>query len=256
MTLTPNLGITLLDANLRQPETPINNALLILDSVAMVRQMLTDEVSITGTVTLTSSAYGKMHVITGTSADYSITLFTPTADDLGKIIGFRVSNAGTKVYTLDAAGAETIDGLTTLTLRKDDAIYLKAVATTGNTWQVMGRKTGYGAWTSYTPTITSGTGTFTAVSGTINWIQIGKTVRFRAVVTITTNGTAAGYVKVTMPFTPVAVQAGSGFVGENSKGLTVIIATDAIYLIHAADGSYPTVGVNPNLYFSGVIEIA
>lgn len=132
----------------RTPHLTFNNAMVILNRGARVDESLANEVSITGAVTLhptTPSAYGKMHVITGTSANYTITLFTPVTADLGKIIGFRVSNAGTKVYTLDAAGAETIDGLITLALRKDDVVYLKAVATTGNTWQVVGRKPGISA---------------------------------------------------------------------------------------------------------------
>lgn len=57
------------------------------------------------------------------------------------------------------------------------------------------------AWTSYTPTVTAGSGTFTTVSATGKYCKIGKTVFWRVHVTITTIGTAAGGVYVTLPVT-------------------------------------------------------
>jgi hypothetical protein len=57
-----------------------------------------------------------------------------------------------------------------------------------------------GAWTSYTPTVAASSGTFTSVSATGNYIQIGKTVFARFAITITTVGTATGNVTVTLPF--------------------------------------------------------
>jgi hypothetical protein len=56
------------------------------------------------------------------------------------------------------------------------------------------------AWTSYTPTVTAAPGTsFTTVSATGAYQTIGKNVFFTATVTITTNGSAAGYVYVSLP---------------------------------------------------------
>ena len=57
------------------------------------------------------------------------------------------------------------------------------------------------AWTSYTPTITSGTGTITTVSATGKYVQFGKTVIARGTVTITTAGTGAAGLFVTVPVT-------------------------------------------------------
>ena len=55
------------------------------------------------------------------------------------------------------------------------------------------------AWTAYTPTITPGSGSFTTVSASGRYKQIGKTVFLRVTVTITTNGTAGTQVDVSLP---------------------------------------------------------
>lgn len=64
------------------------------------------EISITGATTAT---VGRRHVCSGTSADYTVTL--PTAvGNTGRLIAFRMSNALTKLVTLDGNSTETIDG--------------------------------------------------------------------------------------------------------------------------------------------------
>ena len=61
------------------------------------------EVSISGTTTLTSTAFGKMHVLSGTSAEYTVTL--PTASgNAGKVIPFRGAAGLTRVVTISPAG--------------------------------------------------------------------------------------------------------------------------------------------------------
>lgn len=63
------------------------------------------EASITGTDTAT---LGRMHVCSGTTSDYSLTL--PTAlGNAGKFVGVRMSSALTKLVTLDGNSTETID---------------------------------------------------------------------------------------------------------------------------------------------------
>lgn len=61
--------------------------------------------------------------------------------------------------------------------------------------------TGYagGAWTTYAPTVTAQTGTFTSVSASGSYLVIGKLVHFTVTVTITTVGTAAGRINVPLP---------------------------------------------------------
>lgn len=68
------------------------------------------------------------------------------------------------------------------------------------------------AWTSYTPTVTATTGTFTSVSATGAYKTIGRTMFIRFTVTITTIGTAAGRMLVTLPSGSFAA-AGAGFAG-------------------------------------------
>jgi hypothetical protein len=61
------------------------------------------------------------------------------------------------------------------------------------------------AWTTYTPTVTAGTGTFTSVAAAGRYKLLGKTCFFQITVTITTNGSASDFVKATLPggVTPV-----------------------------------------------------
>lgn len=81
-------------------------------SAASMLRINRTEVSVTGATTLTSTAFGKMHVCSGTSADYTVGL--PAASgNAGKVIGFRMADALTKLVTLDANAAELIDGATT-----------------------------------------------------------------------------------------------------------------------------------------------
>lgn len=55
------------------------------------------------------------------------------------------------------------------------------------------------AWTTFTPTITSGTGAFTTVSASGSYLQIGKRVHFICTITITAAGTAAGNMFLPLP---------------------------------------------------------
>jgi hypothetical protein len=78
------------------------------------------EISVTGAVTAT---IGRMHVCSGTSADYTVTL--PAASgNTGKFIGFRMASGLTKLVTLDGNSAETIDGLTTRIMRFNESAIL------------------------------------------------------------------------------------------------------------------------------------
>jgi hypothetical protein len=70
------------------------------------------EVSISGAITLTSTAFGKIHVCSGTSADYTVGL-PAVSGNAGKIISFRMSSALTKLVTLDGNASELIGDATT-----------------------------------------------------------------------------------------------------------------------------------------------
>jgi hypothetical protein len=64
------------------------------------------------------------------------------------------------------------------------------------------------AWTSYTPTVTAGSGTITTASATGYWIRIGKLCVVFSSWAITTNGTGAQSVKLTLPFTGISGHTG------------------------------------------------
>ncbi len=86
-------------------------------------QMGNSEVSITGATTLNSTAFGKLHVCSGTSANYTADL--PAASgNAGKIIGFRMSGVLTKLVTLDGNSSEVIDGAPTRAMWANETAFL------------------------------------------------------------------------------------------------------------------------------------
>jgi hypothetical protein len=104
---------------------------------------------------------------------------------------------------------------------------------TGLLWENAG-------WTSYTPTITAGSGTFTSVTATTcKYKRIGKIVFVIQQINIITNGTAAGSVIATLPFTGV----GDRFVGTYRESAVtgvsgqILVATEATYRTSA--NGYP-----------------
>src|SRR5574340_331128 len=64
---------------------------------------------------------------------------------------------------------------------------------------------------STTPTVTASSGTFTSVSCALKYTKIGNRVLWNAAVTITTNGTADGFVIVPLPFAPAENTAATGY---------------------------------------------
>lgn len=113
------------------------------------------------------------------------------------------------------------------------------------------------AWTATTPTITSGTGTFTTVSAAGRYQQSGKKVFFTVKVTITTNGTAASYVVIPLP---VAPNTSTGFAvsgradGVSGKALQAKMVGSNLNVFNY-DGTYP--GANGEiLIVSGSYEAA
>lgn len=103
-----------------------------------------------------------------------------------------------------------------------------------------------GAWKGWTPTLTSGTGTFTSATATGKYMRIGKTVYFKAIVIITTNGTAAIYAKITLPFQAEMHlrESPSGEAVVNTTGGLVCGLQCSIFpathlQIYKYDGTYP-----------------
>jgi hypothetical protein len=94
-------------------------------------------VSITGTTTLTSTAFGKLHQCSGTSANYAVTL--PAASgNAGKIISFQMVSGLTKLVTITGNGSETIDGSNTRIMWANETAVLYC---DGTSWTKIGGKT-------------------------------------------------------------------------------------------------------------------
>lgn len=82
-------------------------------------------------------------------------------------------------------------------------------------------------WRTYTPTVTSGTGTFTSVTGSGRYRRIapGK-IYVEVKVSITTNGTAASFIRATLPVTADAALVVPNFLlGKRTGGGNVCIGT-------------------------------
>jgi hypothetical protein len=104
------------------------------------------------------------------------------------------------------------------------------------------------AWTTYTPTITSGSGTPTTTSASGRYKQIGKTVIVEIIATLTTIGTAAGSVIATLPVASVGV-GGAQYVGSsfeffsNKGGPALVFNGDPTHVI-CQDAAGTTYWVN------------
>jgi len=159
----------------------------------------------------------------GTSGDVTITNSMATAIDAK---GDLIPGTGADTFARLAVGS--------------DFAFLQAdsAQSTGLVWN-------NAAWTSYTPTVTATSGTFTTVSASGKYTRIGKfcTVQFR--VTITNNGTAAGQVVVSAPFTSNN-SFGTNFIGNGREvavaGFTMtprMISNTSDFYLTKIDATYP-----------------
>ena len=73
-----------------------------------------------------------------------------------------------------------------------------------------------GTYTTYTPTVTAGTGSFTSVSATSRYVVLGKMCHWLGKVTITTVGTASGAIVLTVPVNRGAAGNAVGYAEETA----------------------------------------
>lgn len=123
---------------------------------------------------------------------------------------------------------------------------------------MLGSPDPYTAWTAYTPTVTAQAGTLTTVSATGKYKKIGKTCFVEIDASITTNGTGATGINITLPFTAAAAR--FSLSGRESavtgKGLAITIAASgATAAVYNYDNTYPG-GSGNQLVLSGVYETA
>lgn len=118
-------------------------------------------VTISGAFTLTDEAFGRLHILSGTSADYTVGLPT-AASNSGKSISFKGSAALTKIVTIDGNSTETINGIITRQIAKNGAF---TVVSDGTNWQVVNE---IASPIPYTPTFTG----MAAPSGVDCWYSL------------------------------------------------------------------------------------
>lgn len=142
-----------------------------------------------------------------TDLDYTWT--TPEVGDITAVTaGTGISGGGTSgavtitnsmATAIDAKG-DLIAGTAADTFSRlavgSDYGFLSALAS-----ESTGLKWNDGAWTTYTPTVSAVSGSYTTVSATGRYTRIGKLCAVQARVSITTNGTAAVATIITAPFT-------------------------------------------------------
>lgn len=114
-------------------------------------------------------------------------------------------------------------------------------------------------WISYTPTITALSGTITTKSATGRYARRGKLVYVRAEISITTNGTGAGQLLMTLPLTTAGTIGGIFSGMERSLSPNAIIgfvdgASSSLAIINY-DGTYP--GADGTVFIlTGFYEVA
>lgn len=143
----------------------------------------------------------------------------------GSAIGANSASTG-KFTTLDASGLISANGGQVKFPATQNA---SADANTLDDYEE-------GTWN---PTVTAGLGAFTTVSSTGAYTKIGRLVHVRVEIAITTNGTAAGNTRFTLPFTPAALTAFSGIeVDVTGFAAAGYFKTDGEGLLVKYDGSY------------------
>lgn len=116
------------------------------------------------------------------------------------------------------------------------------------------------AWTSYTPTVTAGSGTYTAISATGKYMVAFGVCHVQIVVTVTTKGTGT-YPIVTLPFPALAGSLGMPLpmrqngAGTNYLGFGRIISTLASVQLAAYDNSDIS-ATGDTLYLNGSYPVA
>jgi hypothetical protein len=117
------------------------------------------------------------------------------------------------------------------------------------------------SWIEYTPTVTAQTGTITTYSAKGRYITRGNLLTISVNILITTNGTGAGYLNVSLPITCVGSSLGGTCLNGKERGITgsgvsaYVDAGTSTALVQNFSGSYPG-GDGYLLCFSGAYEIA
>jgi|APCry1669192522_1035417.scaffolds.fasta_scaffold00206_2 hypothetical protein len=174
-------------------------------------------------------------------AQQAINVGTTANDGTGDAIRSAFQKVNANDAELYAAVASNATAIAAKANASDVASALSAKVDTDDVTTALASKLDVpGAWTDYTPTVTPGSGSFTTASATGRWQKIGKTVIGSVKVTITTNGSAADYVRVT---TPIAVRDNYSCLGRetavNGNFVFCNAQSGGDFIIVLAAGGYP-----------------
>lgn len=99
----------------------------------------------------------------------------------------------------------------------------------------------FGAWGSYVPVVSAGSGSFTSASGAGSYLKVGKIVFFRQLITITTVGTAGANVQATLPTGVVGSMICNGKYLNTGKSLAIEATGSVTGSTYSSlyDGSFP-----------------
>lgn len=145
-------------------------------------------------LTLDAGSGGEAEVVMGYQGDMKAGVAWREADDelrIDSTDAIDLWTAGGSTLRLEGSGDAVLYG---------DLTFNNSGTPVGLTDALAAKLTTPPAWTTHTPTVTSGTGSITAY--TVNsaaHIQIGKIVHYRFDVTITTPGSAGGSLNITVP---------------------------------------------------------
>lgn len=97
---------------------------------------------------------------------------------------------------------------------------------------------------TWTPVVSPGSGVITTYTASGSYTKIGRFVHASAIVNISNNGTGAGQINISLPFTAAAVGEWTGFGRENAAtGLgisaTIVSSATSAQCFYSKDNSYP-----------------
>lgn len=159
--------------------------------------------------------------------------------------GIGELDLGTGVPTLNEISGNRIEG------------FIKGDIKTTNTTTLVAMNSGdLGGFRTYNPSIVSTVGTITTASANGFYFQMGKIVFFYTTATITANGSGAGALTISLPFTPVVGGSGSGKeLVTSGKALTVEIGTTIYAQVRTYDNEYPASNGSV-IQISGMYQVA
>jgi hypothetical protein len=219
--------------------------------------LVNSPVSITGTTSLTSSAFGAWQVCSGTSSNYAVTLPNPSGN-AGKLIGFRMATGLTKLVTLTQYGSETIDGAATRVMWAGETAVL---LTDGTNWfKVAGKSIPFTSVINRSLTNFSIPGSYAQTNIPMDTLVSGPSVMFdsgggQAVIVrpgtyscgvtafLTVSGIPSCYIGITRNSN--ANQAGVGYFENTVQAGVILNSVSTLYYFGAGDTVNIGIQINP-----------